>query len=103
MTLTDVVEAIAGDLPEDHEGREFRFDRKADGALVVNGNLTLQELEEILEVGALPEGDYNTAAGIALHILRRIPQRGDQFTFAGWQVTVTALEGRRVSRLTFRK
>ncbi|HEY0901589.1 MAG TPA: TerC family protein [Micavibrio sp.] len=103
VTLTDVVEAIAGDLPEDHEGREFRFDRKGDGALVVNGNLTIQELEEILESGTLPEGDYNTAAGIALHVLRRIPQRGDQFEFAGWEVTVTALEGRRVSRLTFRK
>ena len=103
VTLTDVVEAIAGDLPEVHEGHEFRFDRKADGSIVVNGNLPIQELEEILEEVALPEGDYNTAAGIALHVLRRMPQRGDAFAFANWQVSVTAMEGRRVSRLTFRR
>lgn len=101
VTLTDVVEAIAGDLPEDHEGREFRFDKKPDGSIVVSGALTIQELGEILEDHQLPEGDYNTAAGIALHILRRMPQKGDTFDFAGWKVTVDALDGRRVSRLRF--
>lgn len=103
VTLTDVVEAIAGDLPEDHEGHEFRFDKKADGSIVVSGSLTLQELGEILEEHSLPEGDYNTVAGIALHELRRMPQKGDSFDFAGWKVTVDALDGRRVSKLKFYK
>lgn len=103
VTLTDVVEAIAGDLPEDHEGQEFRFEKNPDGSMAVNGGLTLQELTEILEEPSLPEGDYNTAAGIALHILRRMPQKGDQFTFAGWTVTVIALDGRRINRLLFKK
>ncbi len=101
VTLTDVVEAIAGDLPEDHEGHEFRFEKKPDGSIVVNGSLTMQELAEILEEQSLPEGDYNTAAGIALHVLRRMPQKGDSFSFAGWKVTVVALDGRRVSRMSF--
>lgn len=101
VTLTDVVEAIAGDLPEDHEGHEFRFETKPDGSLIVSGGLTMQELSEILGDQQLPEGDYNTAAGIALHILRRMPQKGDVFDFAGWKVAVDGLEGRRVSRLKF--
>lgn len=103
VTLTDVVEAIAGDLPEDHEGHEFRFEQKPDGSIVVNGNLTIQELAEILEETSLPEGDYNTVAGIALHVLRRMPQKGDHFDFAGWKITVNALDGRRVSRLSFQR
>ena len=101
VTLTDVVEAIAGDLPEDHEGYEFRFENRADGSIIISGGLTIQELSEILGDQQLPEGDYNTAAGIALHILRRMPQKGDTFDFAGWKITVDALEGRRVSRLRF--
>jgi CBS domain containing-hemolysin-like protein len=103
VTLTDVVEAIAGDLPEDHEGHEFRFEKKPDGSIIVSGSLTIQELAEILEEQSLPEGDYNTIAGIALHVLRRMPQKGDHFDFAGWKVTVIALDGRRVSRLSFSK
>lgn len=103
VTLTDVVEAIAGDLPEDHEGHEFRFEKKPDGSITVSGSLTIQELAEILEEQSLPEGDYNTVAGIALHVLRRMPQKGDSFDFAGWKVTVTALDGRRVSRLSFHR
>lgn len=103
VTLTDVVEAIAGDLPEDHEGHEFRFEKKPDGSIIVSGSLTIQELAEILEEQSLPEGDYNTVAGIALHVLRRMPQKGDSFDFAGWKVTVTALDGRRVSRLSFHR
>ncbi|QQG36625.1 MAG: TerC family protein [Micavibrio aeruginosavorus] len=103
VTLTDVVEAIAGDLPEDHEGQEFRFEKNADGSVSVDGSITLQELAEILEETNLPEGDYNTVAGVALHVLRRMPQKGDVFQFAGWDVRIEAMDGRRVGRLHFTK
>lgn len=103
VTLTDVVEAIAGDLPEDHEGEEFFAEKNPDGSVVVSGGLTIQELRETLEDSHIPDGDYNTAAGIALHVLRRMPQKGDMFEFSGWRITIQSMEGRRVDRLMFSK
>lgn len=101
VTLTDVVEAIAGEMPEDHEEGDFRYESLPDGSYVVSGSLSTQELQEVLHIGDLPEGDYNTAAGIALHILKKMPQKGDFFMLSDWRVTIEAVDGRRVSRMRF--
>jgi CBS domain containing-hemolysin-like protein len=99
VTLTDVVEAIAGDMPEEHEEDEFQFQQMEDGSISINGNLTIQELQEVLGGLELPEGDYNTAAGIALNVLRRLPKKGDTFSVSGWHMTIQEMDGRRVSRI----
>jgi CBS domain containing-hemolysin-like protein len=103
VTLTDVVEAIAGEMPEDHEDDDgFSHEAQADGSIIVNGNLTLQELREILGPLDLPPGDYNTVAGIALNVLRKLPQAGDRFELpGGWFVAIEHMDGRRVSRMRF--
>ncbi|MCD8526111.1 MAG: CBS domain-containing protein [Alphaproteobacteria bacterium] len=99
VTLTDVVEAIAGDMPEEHEEDEFQFQRLDDNSCIINGNLTIQELQEVIGDIDLPEGDYNTAAGIALTVLRRLPKKGDSFDVSGWNMTIQDMDGRRVSRI----
>jgi CBS domain containing-hemolysin-like protein len=103
VTITDVLEAIAGDMPEAHESTAsaFLYERRADGSVLLNGTLTLPELHEILGPIELPEGDYSTVAGIALAILRRLPHAGDSFVVDGWKVAVEEMDGLRVSRLAF--
>lgn len=101
ITLTDIVEAIAGDMPEEHDSETFRHKKQIDGSIIINGTLTTHELGEILGEIALPEGDYNTAAGIALNVLKRIPKIGDTFELSPWLVTVAEMDGRRISRLHF--
>lgn len=102
ITLTDVAEAIAGDLPEEHENdNAFTAIKHDDGTLSVSGDLTLQELREIVGQIELPQGDYNTVAGIALNVLRKLPESGESFTIPGWRITIEEMDGRRVSRLHF--
>lgn len=100
VTLTDVVEAIAGDMPEDHEEDAFQQQKLGENAYLINGNLTIQQLQEVVgHLENLPEGDYNTVAGIALNVLRRLPKKGDKFKVSGWIMTIQAMDGRRVSRI----
>lgn len=101
VTLTDVVEAIAGELPENHEGTDFQFQLQMDGSIMVNGNLSLLELSELLGSAEFPEGDYHTAAGIALGVLKRIPKIGDSFSIRGWRVVVEEMDKRRITRMRF--
>ena len=102
VTLTDVVEAIAGDLREEHdEEDEFTFTREADGSVVVNGMLPLITLREALAQNDLPEGDYHTAAGIVLNLLKRLPRTGDKVDITGWEIRVESMEKRRIKQLRF--
>lgn len=103
ITMTDVAEAIAGDMPEHHETDAFNFQKITPGNILVNGALTTQELIEALGPIELPEGDYNTAAGAALTALKRLPQIGDKFRMDGWEVSIEDMDNRRITRILFSK
>ncbi|HBC15295.1 MAG TPA: DNA-binding protein, partial [Erythrobacter sp.] len=40
-----------------------------------------------------------TAAGYALHVLKRLPNEGDHFTDQGWRFEVVDMDGRRIDKL----
>ena len=92
VTRTDLLEAIAGDLPE-QAGEEPEVKQLPDGALSIDGALPLPDLQERLRLDALPEGSYQTAAGLVLAILGRLPNRGDAVEWGGWKLEVAAMDG----------
>jgi putative hemolysin len=101
VTLTDVAEAIAGDMPETHEGASFAYVQNDDGSITVNGSMGMHELKTILGTEAFPDGDYNTAAGLVLNTLKRLPAQGDSFDIENWTIQVEQMDNLRVSRLKF--
>jgi CBS domain containing-hemolysin-like protein len=98
LTLTDILEAIAGELPDASEvdGPDIE---PLDGAYRVSGALNLAVLRERLGFSARPTDDYQTLAGLVMSLLDRLPMTGDQLEFAGWRLTVTEVKDRRVAKL----
>lgn len=101
VTLTDVIEGIAGDLPEAHEQHTDRFQKNADGSFAVGGMVPVQDLRDMIGPLDLPEGDYHTVAGLVLDVLRRLPKTGDVVAIPGWEIRVEAMEKRRITRVLF--
>lgn len=101
ITLTDIAEAIAGQLPGDHETDDFTYTVDADGSFILNGAMTIADMREIIYPIELPDGDYNTVAGIVLSTLRKIPQVGKTITLGNWQIRVEEMDKRRIKRLRF--
>jgi putative hemolysin len=48
---------------------------------------------------ALPEGPYETVAGYVLAMLGQLPAVGDAVELDGHRLTVTEMDGRRISRV----
>lgn len=98
LTLTDILEAIAGELPDASEvdGPEVE---EINGAYRVNGALNLSVLRERIGFRAQATEDYQTLAGLAMSLLDRLPAVGDSLAFAGWQLQVIEVRERRISRL----
>ncbi len=99
-TLTDVMEAIAGQLPEEHETPSEAIIQRSDGSWLVDGRVDINDLIARLGV-AETDGAFHTSAGLALHHLARIPVEGDRFDIAGWTVEVIDMDGRRIDKLLF--
>jgi putative hemolysin len=70
VTPTDVLEAIAGDFPQD--GSEPAFRELEGGALLIDGSALIYDVQERLGLQALPEGEFNTRAGFVMTLFGRI-------------------------------
>ena len=102
VTRTDLLEAIAGDLPET-SGEPPGIHKLEEGVYEIDGGAALADLQERLRLDEVPEGDYATAAGLALALLGSLPKRGDAAEWRGWNFEVAAVHGMRIRRLVARR
>jgi putative hemolysin len=101
VTLTDIMTAIAGDLPEQHRSTPQELLKRDDGSWLVDGRAAIDEVRETLGLAEEPSGDFHTAAGLALEKLARIPNEGESFELDGWRVEVIDMDGNRIDKLLF--
>ncbi len=100
VTATDVMEAIAGEMPDEHEqGMVSAMVRQSDGAWLIEGRASIDELIDRLQLHLPDDLDFHTAAGLVLDALGRIPDIGEQAMIDGWTFSVEAMDGNRIDRL----
>jgi putative hemolysin len=98
VTLEDLVEELIGDIQDEYDEEATHPRQLHGGELEVDGLLNLDEFAE--QTGLeLPEGPYETVAGYLLAALGHLPVDGESAEVGGRRLTVTQLDGRRISRL----
>jgi len=102
VTRTDLLEAIAGDLPETAD-EQPGIRKVKEGEYEIEGSAALVDVQERLRLAEVPEGDYATAAGLALALLGAMPKRGDAAEWGGWRFEVAGMDGLRIDRLVARR
>ncbi len=100
VSLTDVLGAIAGQIPEEHDSGGQHMKRRADGSWLVDGRTPVEEVANRFGL-SIENGDFHTAAGLALDRLARIPSEGEAFMMDGWRIEVLDMDGKRVDKLLF--
>jgi putative hemolysin len=98
VTPVDVLETIAGDLPEDVAAGSS-VTKREDGSWLVDADVELHDLEHRLGAGGLASGDFATLAGLILEELRRIPQTGEVVGVNGWRLEIVDMDGTRIDKV----
>lgn len=99
-TPTDILTAIAGDLPQSEEEEEPEAVQREDGSWLLDGLMSVDDAERTLGIeGMTEEGDFNTVAGFVLHELGHLPVAGEYFDWHGWRFEVVDLDGRRIDKI----
>lgn len=100
VTPTDILVAIAGNLPEEESEREPDAVQREDGSWLLDGRMAIEEVERVLGLGGMEDdGDYHTLAGFVLWRLGHIPQAGEHFVWRGWRFEVVDLDRRRIDKV----
>lgn len=98
VTIEDLLEELVGEIRDEYDFSELGVEQLGEGRWLVPGTLRIDEAEELLGTD-LPEGDYETVAGLVMDRLGRIPRRRDQVSVDGWTFKVRAMHRRRVVQL----
>jgi putative hemolysin len=102
VTLTDLLEAVVGDLGYPGAPAQPQATQRADGSWIVDGLITVAELRELLDLEPLPGEDENifqTLGGFVMHQLGRVPTVTDAFEWGGWRYEVMDMDGQRVDKV----
>ena len=99
VTQADLLEALAGELPET-EGEAPDVVEREDGSLLIDGLAPVHGILDRLGLKTRPtNAKFHTIAGFALAELGRLPKAGDQFTYENWRFEVVDMDGRRIDKL----
>ncbi len=103
VSMEDLVEQIVGAIEDEHDVEAALVIERAGGAYEADGRAPISELEANLGAAlALPEheDEFDTAAGLAVALAGRLPQRGEILRHpAGFDVEIVDADPRRVKRV----
>ncbi len=100
VTPANLLAAIAGELASDVEpGDNPNIVTRDDGSLLVSGQMAADLLAEKIGLDLPEDRDYATVAGLALAVLKRLPNEGDSFVEQGWRFEVVDMDGRKIDKL----
>ena len=103
ITLEDILEEIVGEIADEFDvAEEDMIKPTADGAYIVDGSMTLRDLNRAHDWN-LPDDEANTLAGLVIHEAQMIPVVGQVFSFHGFRFEVIDKEQNRITSLKIRQ
>ncbi len=102
LSLTDILEALVGEMPEPGETIVRSAFRRPDGSWLLEGDMPADEMADLLEIRSLPghsERIYETVGGFVLAQVGHIPEMGERFKIPGWIFEVVDMDKLRVDKL----
>jgi CBS domain containing-hemolysin-like protein len=102
VTLEDVVEELVGDIEDEYDPSAPGDHVETEpGVWSVAASSRPDEIERITGLD-LPDGEYDTVAGLVLDRLERIPVVGDAFIVDGIRIEVLDVDGFAIERVELR-
>lgn len=101
VTLSDLMETIAGNLPLEGEELDVRYDvqTQGEGHWIVNGNIPLEDLALYVRLPLDERRSYHTLAGLLMDSLQHIPEEGETLQVGSYQLRTLQVENHRVQKV----
>ncbi len=101
ITLNDILEAIIGDIPEQHID-DYEIVEREDGSYLVDAQIPFYDfLSRFDKTEWMNEGEqeFDTLAGFILHQMKRIPQTGEKLEWEGFSLEIIDMDAQRIDKV----
>jgi CBS domain containing-hemolysin-like protein len=103
VTVEDIVEELVGEIKDEYDVEGDPLVAEEGGAIVADGRVSVDRLEEALETELSLDEEIDTVGGLVTSVFGRIPRAGERTSYRGFDVEVLAAERKRVNRVRFRR
>jgi len=102
ITIEDILEEVVGEIEDEYDRKKRRYRITEEGAIVLDAHIELDIVNSELDLD-LPEGDYETLAGLVSHHFRRIPQDGESIQVDNYMIEVMKANQRSVLKIKIKE
>ncbi len=87
VTIEDILEEIVGEIEDEYDITTEEIQKIGENSYIIQGFVEIDYLNDEYNMN-LPEGDYETIAGLIINKLARIPARKTKITVRNWEFEV---------------
>lgn len=101
VSMEDLIESVMGNIQDEYDNEESEINEIDKNNFSLDGTVSLDELEDLLEITVDDDIDYDTLSGLIMDILGRIPEEDEHpvVTYQGVEFTVEQVEEHRIAKL----
>lgn len=100
LTIEDILEEIVGEIEDEYDTDTSNAEVKkiSDSEYEVMGFVEIDFLNDEYDIG-LPEGDYETIAGLIINSIARIPTSKTKIGIGKWDIIAEQVTNRKIERV----
>jgi len=98
VTIEDLLERIVGDIQDEYDVEEEWLLPQADGSIVVDARLPIEDLEEYFGI-EIEREMFDTLGGLIFHLTGRIPKSGEEVVTEELRMTILDADERKIRRV----
>jgi putative hemolysin len=98
LTIEDLLEEVVGDIYDEYDVVSPAVEHQGGAGVVLDARISISEASDAIGI-TLPEGAYDSLAGLLYSRLGVVPRRGDELDLDGLTLVVDELDGHRITRV----
>ena len=103
ITMSDILEALVGDISEFY-AEEFLFEERTDGTWLVDGHFPLPDfLTRFGMEDFIKDYEVNTVGGLIIHELGRLPKQSEKLRWEHFEFEVLDMDGPKIDKVLIKK
>ena len=102
VTIEDILEEIVGEIEDEYDTPSQEVEKIDENKYLVMGFVEIDFLNDDYEM-ELPEGDYETIAGLIIDKLERIPRQGTKLKIGNWKINIVQVTDKKIVKIEMEK
>jgi len=98
VTIEDIMEELVGEIEDEYDAEESELEILPDGSYLIDGDTEIDILNDKYDL-QLPEGDYETIAGLIINRLARIPKNNTRLELRKYSLLVNKVTAKKIKKV----